>query len=95
MCQSKKKYQRKHTQKAGKHTRGNACKDGFPIFLKYRKLVIERNGQGNGCRGEQIAQVFSPFVVGVIINMKELQKSNGDENGDQKGIENAKSKAFL
>ena len=49
-------------------------------------LLIKGHCQTDRCRGQQIADIFSTFIVIIIINMEDQKNTNNTDDRDQKRI---------
>ncbi len=75
--------QGKNGKQAGDHAGQNSGEDGPGMFLQKLQLLIERDCQADGGRGQQIAQISGAAAVSVIVDPEKQQETGHKGDGDQ------------
>ena len=70
MTQAEQLRKDQHADQTGKHTGNNSNDYGFQILFQKFHLLIQRNCQADRCRCEQVADILTALIIGVIINMQ-------------------------
>ena len=70
MTQAEQLRKNQHTDQTGKYTGNNSNDYSFQILFQKFHLLIQRNCQADRCRCEQVADILTALIIGVIINMQ-------------------------
>ena len=95
MVESEQNTQSEYRSHAGQHTGNNADQNGLDVAHQQGELLVQRNGQADGGRGEQVAQVLRTGVVALVVHVQQEQNDDGDDDGDKQRVADRRLGLFL
>ena len=82
--------QKKYGGHAGQDAGEDAKENGFVILFQQLDLLVQRHGEANGGRRQEVIDILRPFVVGLVVHACELQESHHHQNRREERIEERK-----
>ena len=95
MIKAEEQRQQQYAHQTGEDSGKDACRDGFQVPFQRLNLLIQRDGQADGGRRQQVADVFGTLIIDGIGHTGRQQKHNGENNGQQQGIEDGQFQPFF
>ena len=82
MIKAKQFRHKQNTAKPGQRSGKDSGSHCLEIFFQQMNLLIKGHCQTDRCRGQQIADIFSTFIVIIIINMEEQKNTDNTDEFD-------------
>ena len=70
MVQAEQHRQSENTAKAGQHPRDDAEENRLSVLLQEADLLVQQDSQTHSGRCQQITQILSAGVVGIVIDLE-------------------------
>ena len=87
--------QQENADRAGRHTCRDSQDNRIPMLFEQMQLLIKRDCQTYGCRGQKPAQIRCTLIICFIIHSYSKYTGNYKRGGNQQRIQDCQSGPFL